>query len=492
MRETIESGGLLVRGDTVIVGVSGGADSLCMLHVLRTLAPEYGVSLHVGHLNHMLRGAEAEADAEYVRRICRAWDLPCTVYAADIATLAAERKLAVEEAGRQERYAFLSGLARELGGRSVAVGHNADDQVETVLMHFLRGSGLAGLRGMRPLSWVDEMRLVAHRRPAPKDVRIRLLRPLLEVPRSDIDRYCRHHDIHPRYDLSNTDQTYYRNRLRHELIPLLETYNPNVREVIRRTARVVTDDYALLRDLLQRTWPTVVRTASTEAIVYDRDTLRSLPLGLQRSVLREGVHRLRHSLRNINWVHIDDALAVVQKGQTGARATLPGGLLLTLGYDAVLLADEAYIPTGDERPRLFGGPIALPPEGELLLPGSAWRVTTQHIPRAELPADWAQNPDPYTAYLDAARAKEPLTLRTRRVGDWLIPLGMAGRQKLGDLMVNVKIPQGERDAVPLLLCGGEIAWVVGSRLDARYAVSAHTHQILVVRFMPAHLLGEES
>jgi len=159
VRETIERHDLLPAGETVVLGVSGGPDSLAMLHLLGRLAGEYGVTLHVGHLNHGLRGAEADADATYVAEVSRAWGAPCTVESADVAAVARERGLAIEEAARQVRYAFLARLARGVGACTVAVAHNADDQVETVLMHLLRGAGLAGLRGMRPVSRLEEMRL---------------------------------------------------------------------------------------------------------------------------------------------------------------------------------------------------------------------------------------------------------------------------------------------------------------------------------------------
>jgi len=159
VRETIERHALLSAGDVVVLGVSGGPDSLAMLHLFTRLAPDYGVSLHVGHLNHGLRGADADADAGFVAAVSRDWGVPCTVESADVAALARERGLAIEETARQVRYAFLARLARALGGGTVAVAHNADDQVETVLMHLLRGAGPAGLRGMRPISRLEEMRL---------------------------------------------------------------------------------------------------------------------------------------------------------------------------------------------------------------------------------------------------------------------------------------------------------------------------------------------
>lgn len=480
VRETVTEHGLLIAGDTVVVGVSGGADSLVLLHVLACLGEEFGVRLAVGHLEHGIRGPESLADAEYVREIGKAWGVPVTVAHRDVPALARARGLALEEAARQERYRFLAVLARSLGGRTVAVAHHGDDQVETVLMHLLRGAGLGGLRGMRPLSWLDELRLGEEPEapPAAGD-RIRLIRPLLGVERAAIEEYCRAEGLRPRFDRSNLDTTYFRNRLRHELIPILETYNPNVRAVLRRTAEAVAGDYALLREHLAVAWPGLVRAESSEAIIFDLEALRGLPDGLLRSALREGIHRLRWSLRNIGWVHVDDAVRVVRRGQTGAAATLPGGLLLRLGYDDAALAAADRPPAPSGGPRLEGAPREVAVPGCTPL-GAEWELVIREVARGDLPHDWDVAPHPLVAYLDADRLAQPLALRSRRPGDWLMPLGMGGRrQRLADLMINVKIPRAERDGTPLLVGGEEIAWVVGWRTDTRSAVREGTRRILV-------------
>jgi len=502
VRQTIDNHSMLLPGDTVVLGVSGGPDSLCMLHLLRDLADAYRVSLHAAHLHHGIRGQDADDDAAFVAGLCRSWAIPCKVEHADVPALARERGLAIEEAARQARYTFLGSQARAVGARSVAVAHNADDQVETVLMHFLRGAGLAGLRGMCPLSWMDELRLGTEGQQAPEpDQRIRLIRPLLQVPRRQIEEYCREHGLEPRFDRSNLDQTYFRNRLRHELIPFLEGYNPNVRQVVRRMAEVVAADYDLLRACLAETWPRVVRSESDLAIIFDLKALRALPLGLRRSIIREGIHRLRRSLRNIDLVHVDDAVRLVRKGQVGSVATLPRHLALTLGYDQAVLAGEGFEVPRESRPRVGSGALVVPVPGTVSLPDGdfadigrrpraisprrslRWRVTTWIIRREALPEDWARNRNPYLAFVDAAQVSAPLMLRQGREGDWFEPLGLRGRrQSLRDFYINAKIPRRERATVPLLVCGEDIVWVVGYRLDARYAITPDTERALVVRF----------
>ena len=483
VRRVIEAYDMLPAGEVLVLGVSGGTDSLTLLHLLWRLAPEVDARLHVGHLDHGIRGDESAEDARFVRDLCARWGLPCTLQQADVPRLADEQGLALEEAARRARYRFLGELARSLGGRSVVVAHNADDQVETVLMHFIRGSGLAGLCGMRPVSPMEELRGIGMgtEEKLPRSRGIRLLRPLLGVPRAEIEAYCAAQGLDPRFDRSNLDRTYFRNRLRHELIPTLESYNPNIREVVRRTAEALAGDYEVLRSLLEETWPRVVRDESAEAIRYHRQRFVALPLGLQRSLLREGVHRLRRSLRNINWVHIDDAVRIAQEGDTGAQATLPAGLLLTVGYDALTLADETYRAPLPDRPRVKER-LPVPIAGRVCLPDGDWVVTTRIVDRDALGEAWRDNPNPDAAYLDADRTGAGLTLRPRRAGDRFAPLGLGGHQTVRDYMINAKVPSEERDTLPLLVDAQDrIVWLVGQRIDERAAITDETRRVLVVQ-----------
>ncbi|MGB9889276.1 MAG: tRNA lysidine(34) synthetase TilS, partial [Anaerolineae bacterium] len=347
---------LLRVGDRVVVGVSGGPDSLCLLHLLLRLQEEYRLQLHVAHLHHGARGEDADADAAFVADRAREWGLPATLAREDVPALARAYKLAFEEAARRVRYAFLAHVAGRVGAAKVAVGHNADDQAETVLMHFLRGAGLAGLRGMRPATPLSEYRLLPQtdRFPLPDRLPV-LIRPLLGIPRAAIEAYCAEQGLTPRFDRSNLDTTYFRNRLRHELLPLLETYNPNIRRRLCHTAEVVAADYELLTQMREWAWGQVVREETDRAIVLDRAGWGAQPLALQRALVREAAYRLRPHLRDVDFVHVEAAVQVARAGTTGARATLPGGLALTVGYDTLTVADARYEP---------------PPPGPTLPPGT--------------------------------------------------------------------------------------------------------------------------
>jgi tRNA(Ile)-lysidine synthase len=479
VRRTIENYGLLARGDGVVVGVSGGPDSLCLLHVLLRLREAYDLRLHVAHLHHGARGADADADAEFVAALAAEWGLAVTVEKQDVPALAREHRLAFEEAARRVRYAFLARVAAETGAHKIAVGHNADDQAETVLMHFLRGAGPAGLRGMLPATPITDYRLLDILHPAS----CILIRPLLEVVRAEIERYCADHGLKPRFDRSNLDTTYFRNRLRHELLPLLETYNSNVRDRLCHTAAVVAADYELLAQLQGRAWNDVVREEREAAVVFDRASWRALPVALQRAVLRQAVYRLRRSLRDVDFVHVEDARLVGLNGETGAQATLPGGLAFTVGYETLTVGDEGDAGPPPDHPLLWRSePLPVRVPGATALPESDW------VLRAELLETWdvqriADNADPWTAYLDADALADPLVLRPRRRGDRFCPQGMGGHSvKLSAFLINRKVLRVWRDHVPLLVAGDSIVWVCGQHVGEGAAVGAETRRVARMRF----------
>lgn len=481
VRRTIDRYGLLAGGGTVVVGVSGGPDSLCLLHILSRLRADYGIELHVAHLDHCIRGWESQEDAAFVARLAEDWGLPATIQARDVPRLARESKLAIEEAARQARYSFLAQVAQMVGARRIAVGHNADDQTETILMHWLRGSGLAGLRGMLPLTELGEMRLEAAW-PDHPPLDLQLIRPLLETPRAQIEAYCLEHGLKPRFDRSNLDTTYYRNRLRHELIPYLESFNPGIREVLRRSAQVINDDYNFLRAELERVWPTVISLESRQAITFDLEKWRALPASLQRSTLREAIHRLRRSLRNINWVHIENALLALRDKPAGTQVTLPQGLMLAIGYQDFTIADEGYVPEV-AWPLLLVESLPVIVPGVTELPDSSWCFEAVIFKREELSQDYLDNPNPWQAFLDYERVGSELVLRQRRSGDRFQPLGLGGHEKsLHTFMIDHRIPRSLRDFVPIVASPQHIVWVAGWRIDERVKITAKTERILYLAF----------
>lgn len=463
----------------VVLGVSGGPDSLAMLHLFARARGTLNVVPVAVHVDHQIRGEAARADAAFVAETANAWGVPVRVEQVDVPALAAERRLSLEEAARQARYTALGQAAAAAGARDISVAHNLDDQAETVLMHLLRGAGLAGLRGMLPAAPLSEYHLLA---PVERDIRI--IRPLLGVPRARIEAYCAAYGLQPRFDRSNLDTTFFRNRLRREIIPMLEQVNPNLRQTLARTASVLAADYEIVRQEVDAAWLGVTLEVSDERVRFALADWRSLPLGVQRSLVRRAVWVLRSGLRDVSFEHVEAAIEVAQNGLTGAEATLPGGLRLRVGYNVLDVAGAGSPAPRPDWPLLEPGSrveVAVP--GVTDLPGTGWRfeIVRYYGPRGG--PGWERLlADPWAVPLNAGRLDAPLTLRTRQPGDRFTPMGVGGRKKVSDFMIDQKIPADWRDGLPLLVCGEAIVWVCGWRVDARYAVEPETADVWVARF----------
>ncbi|MCL0060284.1 tRNA lysidine(34) synthetase TilS [Dehalococcoidia bacterium] len=452
------------EGDSrlTVVGVSGGADSVCLLHVLYQLRDKIHLDLHVAHLNHQLRGAEADADAEYVSSLARRLGIAATIETRDVKAYQAATRSSLEEAAREVRYAFFAEVAQATGTGAVAVGHTADDQAETLLMHLIRGTGLLGLRGMQPLSrW----------RLPDEETQLTVIRPLLEISREETEAYCAACELSPRLDSSNISSKYLRNRIRTELMPALLEYNPGIRESLGRAARTVAADIAHLDEEVARLWDSVA-VERPDAVALDNQAFSVLPPALKRHLLRSALGRLLGDLRDIELVHIEDLLKVMER-PAGKRLSLPGGLAFHGGYTESLIT------------RAEDAPCPLPPlagEHHLAIPGetmlSGWRVRARVIEGEVSPVDAAG----YVAYLDLNITGAELVVRSRRDGDRFHPLGMDNSKKLQDFMVDAKIPRAWRDRVPLVCAGEQIIWVVGWRIDHRVRVTDSTRRVLCLEF----------
>ncbi len=495
---------LLSRGLALAVGVSGGPDSIVLLHLLTRLRDEFELQLTAVHLDHGLR-PESGKDAEFVAQTAKAWGVACVIERVDVGALAKERGLSIEEAGREARYALFAKVSP-----SVAVAHNADDQAETVLMHFVRGSGMAGLRGMLPLTNYYSQ--------------LTIIRPLLDISRADIEAYIAEHNLPFVTDPTNTDRAYFRNRLRHDLLPTLETYNPNIRERLRHTAEVMAGDYELLRGLVEEAWANTVilnepvlgaseeslrqsllvpdsvgmsdtietpqprletsreiprrkNAARNDMIGFHLNKWRSLPLAMQRALLREAVARLKPELRDADFTPIDNAARWSQTATSGHTADLVGGLgVQVVGEELRVGGLENLVGGLSDKRETSNVTLSVPGQAEFL----------EHILTATLVDKYSldeveNNPDPNIAYLDAGLG--PFTVRTRREGERFQPLGMDGTIKLSDYMINRKLPVDRRDAWPLV-CGGEsgetVLWVCGYAVAEQGRVREGTRGVVRV------------
>jgi len=439
----------LVINKPVVIGVSGGPDSLCLLDLLWRL--EYPVI--VAHLNHSLR-ADADDETRKVGEEAGKRNLPFVTQKLDIRTYAMDSKVSVEEAARNARYNFLYEQARLFGAQAVAVGHNADDQVETVLMHLVRGSGLVGLGGMHYSTVIHEF-----------DENIPLVRPLLGTWRKEISVYIAERELSPAIDESNWDRQYLRNRLRHELLPELENYNPQIRHAIYRMADLLQAEQEIIDTLIVSAWEDCLLEQGDDYISLSAANLRTQIVGVQRHLLRRGIDLLRPGMRDFDYEVIERGISVLHS-KGSPRCDLAMGLYAKVeGKQFILAAYNAEFPTSD-WPQVIDGQEAILEEGvEIHLP-DGWVLSYKKATDPENAYELASsNPNLFMAWMDADKLVKPVILRGRRPGDRICPQGMNGQSmKVADFMINEKMPSRARDKWPLIVSDGYVVWIPGYRL----------------------------
>ena len=459
----------LPRGSTVVVAVSGGPDSLALLHALNRAARDGSVRLHGAHLDHQLRGEASRADAVFVAEMFRSLGIEATVDDADVAAYRKEHRLSLEDAARRVRYEFLGRLAAEREAAAIALGHTSDDQAETVLMHLIRGSGLTGLAGMRE----QAPRRLSGRR-------VLLMRPMLTVSRQETETYCRELGLSPRRDESNLIPDLTRNRIRSQLMPQLERYNPAVRDALTRLARSVSLDASYLADEVARVLPGVGwMDEDDERFTIDREAFSRLAPALRSHLLRRAFLEVSGTLGDLEQVHVDEMARLIA-GPAGRSLDLPAGLAFSVDYERAVMgsgkADRCPIP-------LLDGERELAVPGETRVGG--WTVSTAVVDGPELTGLSGESCTAYQAVLDAESMEGPLRVRTRRPGDRFQPLGMSQSKKLQDFMVDSKVPRAWRDRVPLVVAPGGIAWIVGWRPAEWARTRDNGAPVLVITFRQA-------
>jgi tRNA(Ile)-lysidine synthetase-like protein len=457
VRRTIQHYNLIPPGSTLVVGVSGGADSLALLHILRQLRPMLNCHLHVATLDHGLRGSAGADDADYVQHLAESWDMSVTRGRADVRALAAERRLGIETAARLARYDFLADVAHRFGAERIAVAHHADDQAETVLMRLVRGSGTRGLAGMMLQS------------PVPEHADLRLIRPLLPVTRAEIETYCQEHGLIPRQDATNQDTTLLRNRIRLETLPQLEALNPQIRRVLAQLA----DSAALDQDYLDEQLRIVMSQSQIyhNSVNIHRHLFATLHPALQRRWIAWAAHQIS-TLDNLDYQHIVEAVEIGLRGRLGAVALLTGGVRLRVDYTVLVVEMEsaASLETGGLLLKTDNH-IALQMPG--MTPMNGWRLQASLEPIADSVARIAVS------------ESTKLFVRTPRTGDRFAPLGLDGHtQKLNRWMINHKIPRTLRPYIPLLCSENTIVAIMSGAqwiINNHYAVTSDSQRVVYFR-----------
>jgi tRNA(Ile)-lysidine synthase len=464
------------------VGASGGPDSTALLRCLHRLGETLELGIHVAHLNHDFRGAEADADAEFVRQLAEYLGLPFTVDRQDpMEYQRVHRISSFEQGAREMRYQFLAQVAQKVGAAAVAVGHTRDDLAETVLLHLLRGTGLHGLRGMTEVApW-----------PWPRGVQnLALYRPLLETAKADTTEYCQELGQDFRLDSGNFLFRFARNRVRLELMPMLAAeFNPRISEALARLARSSAQELDYLEGEVDGVWPQVLhQEREGSEIQFRRESLGQLHPYLRTLVLRRAYSRLHGDARLLEENHLRSMTDLAESGAGDSTQHLPGGLQIQTSQEYLTLSRrEAEVE-----------PVMTAPEGALTLdlPTQAgqelvtyilgWEITCRMVPAPSI--EELRAADPYTAFLDRDSLPDQLQIRSRQPGDRFQPLGMDQEKSLQDFFVDIHVSRPLRDRVPLLTSPRGIVWVFGYRIAdwAKVPVSgADSRPALLIRFVEA-------
>ncbi len=442
-------------GDLVLVAVSAGPDSTALLHALAQLRPVFSLRLRAVHIHHGIRGREADRDARAAGSLARKLKLPFSLRKVDAPAYASKRKLSLETAARELRYAALGAAAKRCRADRIATGHTLDDQAETVLLNLLRGAGPRGLAGIPP-------------------VRGRIIRPLLGVSRAEVERYLKDQGLSYRLDRSNADLAHTRNQLRHRIMPALKRIQPAVVPHLAALAEIMRDEDTFVSQQAEAALASVTSCRGNERIALRLDAFAAQPTALQRRLLRLALAHIKGDGLDLELERVEAVLMLALSGRTGAVIELPEGIRAERAYGELVIrrcTSDAPCALSTRQSRISDPrQWALPVPGDLSIPDLGVRLTATLSRSKKLPTK------ANAALLDADAIQTPLLVRARRPGDRFRPTGMRAATKLQDFLVNAKVPRAERDRIPLVLSVGRIVWVVGHRVSEDAKVTGETRR----------------
>ncbi|MGN0467022.1 MAG: tRNA lysidine(34) synthetase TilS [Lachnospiraceae bacterium] len=444
---------LLQKGDKVVIGISGGADSICLAHILLALKDEFKIKIYGVHINHCIREGTAKRDEEYVKEFCEKYKIPFFCFERDIPKIAREEKLSEEEAGRKIRYNCFREVLETIGANKIAVAHHQNDQAETLILHLCRGSGIKGLSAIRPM-------------------RDNIIRPLLFVTRREIEQYLEKNGISYQEDETNEDIVYARNKVRHEILPKLEEINPKTVEHIARTCEMIQETTDFLQKIVQSEFERLVEK-ETDKRRIKIGTLREAEPFLQKELVKKMIEEIAMAKKDISSIHISSVISLVEK-EVGKKINLPYELEAIREYEDIVIRkkEEKKIEKKKEEYLLKEGRKRLPEFGFEILAEKRTYFGEEISKKT------------YTKYFDYDKIKPNVVFRHRRAGDYLIMNAKGEKKSLKRLFIDEKIPRQERDNILLLADGSHIIWIVGSRISEYYKVTDATRDILVIQAIP--------
>ena len=456
--QTIKKYHMIGPGEHVIAGVSGGADSVALLSILCSIRDQWRLTLTVAHLNHMLRGAAAQQDALFVANLAGRLGLPCITEEHDVRAYRQREGLSLQEAARAVRYKFYLDLRQRTGARKVALGHTASDQAETLLMWLIRGTSAAGLSGIPPVR--DDI----------------FIRPLISITRAEIESYLNEQKISYIPDSSASEQHYFRNKIRHQLMPLLQQeYNPNMVQTLNRLGELLQQDNEILDALVQEGVADSFPDGQGNELIFPVKSVKKYPEALQGRIIKATIARIKNSSQGIYFRHIEAVRQLLSSVGPSKKIQLPAGWSVVREYDTLIFTQKKF-----QKSSFCYTFDCLP---ERISIQELQKTIAFKIEEIQYPKDNLLTPEKNIDYLDYDRLKFPLTVRNYQPGDRFYPLGLGGSKKLKDFFIDNKISPRERYNIPLVLSQDEIAWVGGLRIDDRFRIRPGTRKALKIQLI---------
>ena len=441
---TIRKYSMISRGGHVLIGLSGGPDSVCLANVLDKLKEDLEISLSAVYIDHGLRPKETGKEADFCRGFCKERGINFIEESVNVKEHAEEGGINLQEAARELRYQKLGEISARLGTEYIALGHNADDQAETVLMRLLKGAGMKGLTGIPP-------------------VRDRIIRPLIETERSAIEGHLKHNSISYMVDSSNLKEKYFRNWLRLTLMSEIKKKDPAVVREIARTAEILRDEDEYLEIFVTKTLMRLFSRKNDGTIELFLTPLESIEKPLLRRVLRRAVDAAK-GLRGISFTNIEDIIDLIINGKAGDSLNLPKEIKVIREYSILKISTLKHVKIAKYK---------IDPPCDFLIRETGAVINAMYEEKASDPTDGRKE-----VLLDAGLLKFPLMVRPRAAGDHFYPAGFGKKKKLQDFFVDEKVPRDMRDSVPVVFSGDDIVWVAGFRADDRFVPTDKTEKVL--------------
>lgn len=455
VKKYIVNNNLIQDNDRVLVALSGGPDSVCLLHILYCLKKEIPMEIGAVHINHMLRGKEAEEDTSYVENLCKSLGIECYVKKVDIKSMAAERNISLEMAGRDARYRTFETIRREYGYNKIAVAHNANDQAETIIMRMMRGTGLDGLTGIK----------------AKREGNI--IRPILCLNRQEIEAYCTDYELIPRIDKSNYERIYSRNKVRLDILPYMkQNFNEDIVETLNRMATLLQKDNEYIEEQVKLNYSKYCNKKNGR-ITIDKELFVNEKEAIVSRILKNAFKNISNSHQNFEMKHIYEIIELFNKG-TGKRIDLTNNIIAENLYGDIVLRKNKQESINKEEVLINKNELDKNIEySNCMVKFGIIKMKNEEV--------FSNNT--LIKYFDYDKIKETVVIRNRKDGDRIKPLGVKGTKKLKDLFIDLKIPREERDTIPLVCFDNEIAWIVGYKVSDSFKITKDTKNILKIEFV---------